>query len=62
MGAGDWAVLHIVDDASHSAENTGECGADKTDDYEEQNDVIAKTERSLHGEGVFSKLGLAARR
>jgi len=55
-------MLHIVDDAAHGAENAGERGAGKTDCYEKQKDAIAKTEKSLHGEGVFSKLQLAVRR
>ncbi len=47
-------MLHIVDDAAHGAENAGERWADKTDGYENQKNVIAKAERSFHGEGVFS--------
>jgi hypothetical protein len=60
--SGDRAMLHVVDDSAHGAENAGECRAGKTNGYEKQKYVIAKTEKSLHGEGVFSKLELAARR
>jgi len=62
VSAGDRAMLYIVDDAAHSAENAGERGADKTDGCEKQKDVIARAGKSLQGQGVFSKLELAARR
>ncbi|HMH80799.1 MAG TPA: hypothetical protein VK514_11285 [Candidatus Acidoferrum sp.] len=55
-------MLHVVDDPAHGAENAGECRAGKTNRYEKQKYAIAKTEKSLHGEGVFSNLELAARR
>jgi hypothetical protein len=55
-------MLHVVDDPAHGAENAGECRAGKTNGYEKQKYAIAKIEKSLHGEGVFSKLELAARR
>jgi hypothetical protein len=55
-------MLHIVDHSAHGAENAGEGWTDKTDGYEKQKDAIAKSEKSLHGEGVFSKLDLAAQR
>jgi N-acetylmuramoyl-L-alanine amidase len=54
MSAGDGAMLRIVYDAAHGAENAGECGTNKTGYYEKPKDVIAKAEKSLHGEGVFS--------
>jgi hypothetical protein len=47
-------MLHVVDDPAHGAENAGECRAGKTNGYEKQKYVIAKTEKSLHGDGVCS--------
>src|SRR5260370_8327151 len=42
-------MLCIVKDPTHSAKDTGEGGADKTDRSEQQQDPIAKVDNSLHG-------------
>jgi hypothetical protein len=54
-------MLHVVDDPAHGAENAGECRKGKTNGYGKQKYVIAKTKKSLHSEGVFSNIELAAR-
>ena len=64
MGARDWAMLRIVNDAANRAKNAGECRTDGAESHEQQANATATAKNgwALHVRDVLPRNGFAARR